>query len=184
VLDEPLPTVVNAAISYKPVRPLTIAFDFNLPLNLTDISLSELPYMALGLSVNIAEFLSMRAGFLFKAGSSRIVVGSALNMDRISLDINYTLDLLTQLQPLNRISLAVRLDLGDDGRSQRANKVEDLYLLGLDAYSQGNFADARLCWEEALRIDPKYEPAKESLDMLNNREGLTHRIEELYSLDF
>jgi len=184
VLDEPLPTVVNAAISYKPVRPLTIAFDFNLPLNLTDISLSELPYMALGLSVNIAEFLSMRAGFLFKAGSSRIVVGSALNMDKISLDINYTLDLLTQLQPLNRISLAVRLDLGDDGRSQRANKVEDLYLLGLDAYSQGNFADARLCWEEALRIDPKYEPAKESLDMLNNREGLTHRIEELYSLDF
>jgi len=183
-LDEPLPTVINAAISYKPIRPLTIAFDFNLPVNLMDISLSELPYMALGISVNVASFLSMRAGVMLKAGSSRIVVGSAVNLDRISLDINYTLDLLTQLQPLNRISLAVRFDLGDNGRSQKAGKVEELYLLGLDAYSRGNFDDARLCWEEALRLDPKFEPAKESLDMLNNREGLTHRIEELYSLDF
>ena len=184
VLGEALPTVINAAISYKPIRPVTIAFDFNYPLNLADISLSELPYMALGLSVNVAEFLSMRAGFLLKAGSSRIVVGSALNLDRISLDVNYTLDLLTQLLPLNRISLAVRFDLGDDGRSQRADKVEELYLMGLDAYSQGNFADARLCWEEALRIDPKYEPARDSLSMLVDREDLTRRIEELYRLDF
>ena len=183
-LDEPLPTVINAAISYKPIRPLTIAFDFNLPVNLADISLSELPYMALGLSVNVASFLSMRAGFMLKAGSSRITVGSAVNLDRVALDINYTLDMLTQLQPLNRISLAVRFDLGDNGRSQIAGKVEELYLLGLEAYSRGNFADARLCWEEALRLDPRFDPAKESLDMLNNREGLTRRIEDLYSLDF
>jgi len=183
VLGEPLPTVANAAISYKPIRPLTIAFDFNLPLNLMDINLSELPYMALGLSVNITSFLSMRAGVLFKAGSSRVVVGSAVSMDKLSIDVNYTLDLLTQLQPLNRISLAVRFDLGDNGRSQMANKVEELYLLGLEAFSRGNFTDARLCWEEALRIDPQYEPAKDSLNMLNNREGLTNRIEEMYSLD-
>jgi tetratricopeptide (TPR) repeat protein len=184
VLGEPLPTVANAAISYKPLRPLTIAFDFNLPINMVDISLSELPYMALGLSVNVTNFLSMRAGILFRAGSSRAVVGSAISIDKLSVDVNYTLDLLTQLQPLNRVSLAVRFDLGDNGRSQKADKVEELYLLGLDAYSRGNFTDARLCWEEALRIDPQYEPAKDSLNMLNNREDLTQRIEELYSLDF
>ena len=184
VLGEPLPTVANAAISYKPVRPLTIAFDFNLPINMMDISLSELPYMALGISVDVTNFLSMRTGVLFKAGSSRVAVGSAISMDKLSVDINYTLDLLTQLQPLNRISLAVRFDLGDNDRSQKTNKVEELYLLGLDAFSRGNFTDARLCWEEALRIDPQYEPAKDSLNMLNNREGLTNRIEELYSLDF
>jgi len=183
-LGEPLPTVVNAAISYKPIRPLTIAFDFNLPINMIDISLSELPYMALGLSVNITSFLSMRAGVLLKAGSSRVTVGSEINLNRLSFDVNYTLDLLTQLQPLNRISLAVRFDLGDNGRSQKMNKIEELYLLGLDAYSRGNFADAKLCWEEVLRIDPRYEPAKESLNMLNNREDLTRRIEELYSLDY
>jgi len=184
VLDEPLPTVAVAAISYKPIRPLTLAFDFNLPVNLMDISLSELPYMALGLSVNVTGFLSMRTGILFKAGSSRVSIGSAINLNRISVDVNYTLDLLTQLQPLNRISLAVRFDLGDNGRSQMTNRVDELYLLGLEAYSRGNFPDARICWEEALRIDPKFEPAKESLEMLVKREDLNQQIEDLYRLAF
>ncbi|GBU28920.1 hypothetical protein R84B8_02482 [Treponema sp. R8-4-B8] len=183
-LDEPLPTVLNAAISYKPIRPLAFAFEFSLPLNLTDISLSESPYGALGVSVNITNFLSMRAGVMVKSGSSRITVGSAINMNKISLDINYTLDLLTQLQPLNRISLAVRFDLGDGGRRQLSDKVDELYLLGLDAYSQGNLDDAKLCWEEALKLNPKYEPARESLEMLETREDLRQRIEDLYKLDF
>jgi len=182
-LDEPLPTAINAAVSYKPIRPITLAFEFILPINIVDVSISESPYFAFGASADITKFLSMRAGVLYKAGSSRVTVGSAVSLDRIAVDINYTLDLLTQLQPLNRISLAVRFDLGDGGRRQRADKVDELYLLGYEAYSMGNYADARVCWEEALRLDPKYEPARESLDMLNSREGLTERIEELYKLD-
>ena len=183
-LDEALPTVINAAISYKPIRPLTIAFDFNLPLNLLDITLSEKPYASFGISANIVEFLSMRAGFMYKPGGSRISVGSAVNLNKISFDINYSLDLLTQfMQPLNRISLAVRLDLGDSGRDQLAKRLDELYLLGLDAYSRGNNEDARRCWEEALRLDPKYEPARESLTMLEEREKLRERIEDLYRLD-
>jgi len=184
-LDEALPTVVNAALSYKPVRPITIAFDFNLPLNLFDISLSESPYASLGISANIVSFLSMRAGFMYKPGGSRVTVGSAVNLNKISFDINYSLDLLTQfMQPLNRISLAVRLDLGDSGRSQLSDNVDELYLLGLDAFSRGNIEDARRCWEEALKLNPKYEPAKESLTMLDEREKLRERIEDLYRLDF
>jgi hypothetical protein len=183
-LDEPLPTVAGAAISYKPIRQMTFAFDFMLPLNLTDISLSELPYGAFGLSVNITKFLSMHSGVLVKPGSSRITVGSAVKMEKISFDVNYTLDLLTQLQPLNRISLAVRFDLGDRGRGDKSDRIIELYLLGLEAYSRGNYADARLCWEEALRLNPKYEPAQECLDMLNDRDELKQRIEDLYRLDF
>jgi tetratricopeptide (TPR) repeat protein len=183
VLDEPLPTVMNAAISYKPIRPLTLAFDFNLPFNLVDIELSEQPYMAFGISANVTNFLVMRGGVMYKAGSSRVTVGSAVNLNNISLDINYTLDLLTQLQPLNRISLGVRFDLGDGGRQQKANKVDELYFLGLEAYSRGNLEDARYCWEEALRLDPKYDPARQSLAMLVNREDLIQRIDELFRLD-
>jgi hypothetical protein len=184
VLDEPLPTAISAAISYKPIRPVTLAFDFTYPLNLMDLSLSELPYAALGFSVNVTNFLSFRGGFMYKAGSSRIAVGSAVIMNKIALEINYTLDLLTQLQPLNRISLGVRFDLGDNGRRQMADKVDELYVLGLEAYSRGNLEAARLCWEEALRLNPRYAPARESLDMLLNREDLTRRIEDLYRLDF
>ena len=184
-LDEALPTSINAAISYKPIRPVTIAFDFCLPLNLLDISLSESPYASLGISANIVSFLSMRAGVMFKPGASRIVVGSAFSFDKISFDVNYSLDLLTQtMQPLNRISLSVRFDLGDSGRSRLTQRVDELYLLGLDAYSRGNIEDAKKCWEEALRLNPKYEPARESLTMLEEREKLRERIEDLYRLDF
>jgi len=121
---------------------------------------------------------------MVKPGSSCITVGSAINMNKISFDINYTLDLLTQLQPLNRISIAVRFDLGDGGRRQLSDKIDELYLLGLDAYSQGKLEDAKLCWEEALKLNPKYEPARERLDMLETRENLKQKIEDLYRLEF
>jgi hypothetical protein len=181
-LDEPLPTVFNAAFSYRPIRPLVFAFDFNYPVNLMDTSLSELPYAAIGFSVNVTNFLSMRGGFMYKAGSSRVSVGSAIYFDKISVDINYTLDLLTQLQPLNRVSLGVRFCLGDGGRGQASDRVDELYLLGLEAYISGNFADAKLCWEEALRINPRYDPARESLAMLINREELNQRVEDMYRM--
>jgi tetratricopeptide (TPR) repeat protein len=183
-LDEALPTVASAAVSYKPIRPLVLGFDFCLPINLADPELSEKPYMAFGAAVNITNFLSMRAGAMLKAGSSRISVGSAVNMNKIVLDINYTLDLLTQLQPMNRISLGVRFDLGDGGRQSKSDKVDELYLLGLEAYSNGNYEDAKLCWEEALRLNPKFEPAQECLDMLASRKDLEHRLEDLFKLDF
>ncbi len=183
-LGEPLPTVANAAFSYKPIRPLIIDFDFLLPINMVDFSLSESPYGALGFAVNITNFLSMRTGVMVKPGSSRITVGSAVSMNKIAFDINYTLDLLTQLQPLNRISLAVRFDLGDGGRKQISDKVDELYLLGLEAYSKGKMDEARVCWEEALKLNPKYDPARESLNMLEKRDELKQKIENLNKLNF
>ena len=182
-LDEPLPTTLNAAISYRPIRPLLIGFDFFLPFNMMDAALSEKPYIAFGLSASITNFLSMRAGALFKAGSSRVSIGSAINLEKAAIDINYTLDLLTQLQPMNRISLGLRFDLGDGGRRQRDERVDELYILGLDAYSRNEITDAQYYWEEALILNPKYEPAKEGLEMLNKREDLKQRIEELHRLD-
>ncbi|MCL2411621.1 MAG: UPF0164 family protein [Treponema sp.] len=183
-MGEPLPTSINLGFSYKPLRPLTLGLDFTLPVNLMDPGLSELPFGAFGFAVNVTDFLSMHGGFMLRAGGSRIAIGSVINLNRIAVDVNYTLDLLTQLQPLNRVSLAVRFDLGDRDRRQLADNVDELYLLGLEAFSRGNFADARLLWEEALRINPRFDPARESLTMLDNREELLQRIESLYRLEF
>ena len=183
-LEEPLPTVATAALSYRPIRPVTLAFDFNYPLNLVDTDLSEKPYGSLGIAVNVTNFLSMRTGLMVKPGSGRITLGSAVTFDKMALDVNYTMDFLTQLQPLNRISLGVRFDLGDGGRSELINKIDELYLLGFEAYTNGNLEDARRCWEEALRLNPRYEPAKEGIAMLEDRQGLHERIEDLYKLDF
>jgi len=183
-LDDPLPTVFCTGISYKPIRPLLFALDFSVPLNLVDPKLSEKPYFSFGTSVTVTKFLSMRAGLLFKSGGFRVVAGSAISLNKISMDINYSMDLLTQMQPLNRISLGVRFDLGDQGRQSIENRVNVLYLAGLDSYSQGRFQDAKQNWEDALDLDPSFDPARESLKVLNNAEALEQRIEEMQRLNF
>ncbi|MCL1927655.1 MAG: UPF0164 family protein [Treponema sp.] len=180
---EPLPTSITAALSYKPIRPFTLAFDFTYPLNLQDITLSEKPSWATGFNVNITDFLSMRAGLLGRYGGYRFTIGSSVDLGKISLDLNYSLDLLTQFTPLNRISLGARINLGDQGRKEKSERVDDLYLSGLDAYNTGNYSQARSDWEEALNIDPRFDPAKEGLSLIKDSGDLDRRIDSMQSLD-
>jgi tetratricopeptide (TPR) repeat protein len=183
-MGDPLPSVMSAALSYKPMRPLLFAFDFSVPLNFQDPKLSEKPYWSTGVSVNVTNFLSMRAGLLAKHGNVRLAVGSAIVLKSIAIDVNYTLDLLTQLQPLNRVSVGVRFDLGDQGRGAFAAKVDELYLAGLDAYAAGNYAEAESLWNEALRMNPQFDPARESLATLNRALEVERKIDAMQRLDF
>jgi len=183
VRGEPLPSSATAALAYKPLRPLTLAFDFTLPVNMQDFALSEKPYWAAGLNVAITDFLSMRAGLLGRSGGYRATMGSAVELGKIALDLNYSLDLLTQFTPMNRISLAARINFGDQGRAQNADRVDSLYLSGLDAYSAGNIEEARRNWEAALSINPKFDPAKEGLALIQNSSLLDSRINDMQSLD-
>ncbi|MDR2259309.1 MAG: UPF0164 family protein [Treponema sp.] len=183
-MDDPLPTVATAALSYRPLRPLLFSFDFSCPINIMNPALSEKPYWAAGAAVNITSFLSMRTGLLFKSGNVRVALGSAITLNKISLDINYTLDLLTQMQPLNRVSVGIRFDLGDQGRKQAADRVDELYLAGLDAYAQGKYQEAQYYFEEALNINPKFDPAREGLKIIQHALSVQERIDDLQRLDF
>ncbi|MCX7655672.1 MAG: UPF0164 family protein [Treponemataceae bacterium] len=180
---DPLPTEITAGVSYKPVRPLQVAFDVTVPFNVQDPSLSERPYWATGISANLTSFVSMHGGVLAKTGNVRLTVGSAIQVDVITLDINYTLDLLSQLTPLNRVSLAVQFNLGDEGRAERARKVDELYLLGLTAYAQGNYESALHYWNQALGLDPAYDPAKEGIQAIQGVQALTNRIEKIQKIE-
>ncbi|MDR1307296.1 MAG: UPF0164 family protein [Treponema sp.] len=180
---EPLPTSMTAALAYKPIRPLTLDFDFTLPMNMQDISLSEKPYWAAGLNVDITEFLSMRAGLLGRYGGYRVTIGSAVNLGKIALDMNYSLDLLTQITPLNRVSLGIRFNFGDQGRQETRDKVDSLYLSGLDSYAQGNYQDARSYWEEALTLNSRFDPAREGIALIGGTDALDDRIQTMQSLD-
>ncbi|MDR1287352.1 MAG: UPF0164 family protein [Treponema sp.] len=182
--SDPLPTVMTAALSYQPMRPLLVAFDFSVPLNLQNPQLSEKPYWSTGVSVSVTNFLSMRAGFLAKHGNVRVALGSAITLKSVAVEVNYTLDLLTQLQPLNRVSVGVRFDLGDQGRGSLAARVDELYLAGLDAYAGGNYGEAESFWKEALRLNPKFEPARESLATLTRALEVERKIDSMQRLDF
>ncbi|MDR1637147.1 MAG: UPF0164 family protein, partial [Treponema sp.] len=181
---EALPSSIVAAFSCKPLRPILLSFDFFLPFNMRDPKLSEKPWWAGALSVRVTDFLSMRGGLMAKSGNFRLTVGSAVNLKKISLDVNYTMDLLTQLQPLNRVSLGVRLDLGDQGRARLAAETDRFYLEGLDAYALGDYSLAYRNWREALRLNPQFVPAKESLAVLEEVMAVQRRLDELQRLDF
>ena len=84
---------------------------------------------------------------------------------------------------MNRISIGVRFDLGDQGRLANSQRVDELYLLGLDAYSAGNNNEARHYWEEALKINPRFEPAKEGLRIIEGTENLDERIDEMQHIE-
>lgn len=180
---DPLPTEAVLGIAYKPIRPIQWSFDYTVPINLSDPALSEQPYWATGFSAQITDFLGMRTGLLFKSGNIRITMGSAVLVDTILVDINYTLDLLTQLQPLNRVSVGAKFNFGDQGRGERAKKVEALYLAGLEAYAKGETDVAIQNWEAALKLDPRYDPAKEGLKALIGAEALSKRILEIQRIE-
>jgi tetratricopeptide (TPR) repeat protein len=179
-----LPSSITAAVAYKPLRPLTLDFDFTVPLNFTDVSLSEKPYWAAGMNVNITSFLSMRLGFLSKVGGYRITTGSAVNLGKLALDINYSLDLLTQFTPLNRVSIAVRFNFGDQGRKALSDRVDALYLEGLDAYAAGRYELALERWQEVLDLNPKFNPAREGIVLIENSRALDDHMREMQTLDF
>jgi hypothetical protein len=178
-MGDPLPTVISAGLAYKPFRPIQLAFDFSLPLNMKEPELSEKPYWSFGLDAAITNFLSMRAGLLAKTGNARITVGTEITLKNIALDVNYSLDLLTQLEPLNRISLGVHFNFGDQGRQATSDKADELYFQGLEAYASGNYAEAQYYWEETLNTMPKFEPAQEGLKLLARTRDLESKIREL-----
>jgi hypothetical protein len=180
---DPLPSAAVAALAYKPLRPLLFSFDFSVPFNMQTLNRSEKPYWAAGFAATLTDFLSMRMGLMGKAGSVRISVGSAIELAKISLDVNYTLDLLTQFQPLNRVSLGLRINLGDGGRQAASDRIDQLYLSGLDAYSRGDYAAAREDWETILQINPNFEPAIEGLDIIAHAESVQQRISDMQILN-
>ncbi|MDR0551277.1 MAG: UPF0164 family protein [Spirochaetaceae bacterium] len=178
---DPLPAALAAAVSYKPSRALTLSFDAAIPIyieNFThvDTSLSEKPYFSFGVSGAITSFLQVSGGFTIKSGGIRAVVGAETKIDSMSFYLNYTLDLVTQLQPLNRVTIGVRFDMGDMGRAAKRAACEKAYLDGVTAYNEGRDDDARANWQEALRIDAKFQPATEALFVLENFEKLENRI--------
>jgi hypothetical protein len=183
VQGDPLPTLASAGLAYSPFRPLVFAFDFSQPVNLADFSKSEKPSWAFGLEGNLTEFFKLYAGFLLKQGKPRISLGTSFYIDLMRLSVNYTLDLTTQFTAGNRISVEAAFSLGDLGRADLAKKVDILYLKGLEAYASGDSAAASAAWEEAIKLDPRFDPAIESLKALKGTQDLLKSIDELQKLD-
>lgn len=183
VLDEPLATVASLGVAYSFLRPLIISSDVFQPVNVMNLTLSEKFYGGIGASLQITDFWKLQAGFLVKSGNPRVSVGATVTIDPLIININYTLDLTTQITPLNRMSIEVKFNLGDSGRQAISDQVDKLYILGLEAYASGDFELAKKYWEEALKLNPHFDPARESLAMVNAAIEVQKKVLEIQTLE-
>jgi hypothetical protein len=168
--------VATVGIAYSPIRPILWAFDFNQPMSFT--TPWERWYFATGVSVAVTNFLSMQTGVQWKGDNPRVSVGSTIDLERVTFVLNYNLDLSGRLNPLDKFSVEAKLNLGDRGRLAKRGQVDDLYLSGLEAYARGDLIEAIRLWEQALSLDPGFQPAQENIAAARRALELQNRVFE------
>jgi hypothetical protein len=159
-----------------------VAVDVSKPVDLVDLSKSESLYIAAGTLLQITDFFDFHGGLMIKGGNPRISVGSSFDIELARIIVNYTLDLTTQFAPLNRISIQAVFSLGDMGRADLLKRVDSLYLSGLEAYTKGSVDEAISLWNEALALDPYFDPARESRDAAKASMQLKQTMSELMKI--
>lgn len=184
VLSEPLPTTATVGLAYSPIRPLTWALDFNLPISFfPEQAPAENWYIASGLNVSVTNFLGLQGGVQFKGDNPRVSVGSTIDLPKVSFVLNYNLDLSGRLNPLDKFSVEARFNLGDRGRGEVPRLIDELYLGGLEAYAKGDLPEAIRLWERVLELEPAFLPAQQNIQTARNALKLQQQMQEELRLD-
>lgn len=159
---DPLPTSANIGLSYKPARPITLAFDLNFPFNLNGSTPGKIA-VAFGLNADIIKSVSAHTGVFIKTGKPRFTVGTDITLRDFTIQTNYTLDLASRPELFDRMSIAIKLNMDTVKQLLQRDDAQALYLEGLDAYSKGDLILAISYFENAISLDPSFTPAVEML---------------------
>ncbi len=182
--DEPMPTVATAGFAYSPFRPLLFSFDFNYPIAFgLPAEQWEKWYLASGLQVQFTNFFAMHSGFTHRGANPRFTLGSNVSLDYIDLILNYTLDMTTQVNTADRFSIEAKMNLGDRGRAELRQQIDEYYIEGLEAYAQGELNRAIDYWEAALDLDPTFQPAAENIVVARRALRLQQDMEALNKVE-
>ncbi len=183
VLDDPLPSLLSAGISVKFVKPVTLSLEFQQPINLQNLSTYLKPYIASGISLEFTNFLSVLGGFAIKGGNPRFSVGFEFEVAKVRFNFNYTLDFTSSFSPLNKLSLSLKLKLGDKGRSIIDKQVDEYYQQGLIYYAEADYQAAIDVWKEALKLNKRFDPAKLGIQSAQYQIDMFQLIKESLRLD-
>ena len=118
------------------------------------------PYGATGFSVNLTDMFSLQGGLMLQEGKFYASTGASIDLPSLSFVVGLILDGLTQDDFLARMSFQLKINLGDEGRYDKARKVDALYLEGLEYYASGDYEAAISFYEQALALDPSFRPAE------------------------
>ncbi len=180
VQGEPLPSQLTTGIAYSPIRPMIIALDFIVPVSLARDVPAEQVAGAIGTAVQITPFFSAQTGLLLRFSGSRFTLGATLQLPDVTIVTNYTLDLATQFEIFNRLSVQAQLNFGDRGRGAQRDTVDRLYLDAWVSSASGELEQAVRLLHDALELDPTFTPASELLELTQRTLDLR---EELRAID-
>ncbi len=183
VLDDPLPSLLSAGISVKFIKPVTLSLEFQQPINLQNLSTYLKPYIASGISLEFTNFLSVLGGFAIKGGNPRFSAGFEFEVAKVRFNFNYTLDFTSSFSPLNKLSLSLKLKLGDKGRSIIDKQVDEYYQQGLIYYAEADYQAAIDVWKEALKLNKRFDPAKLGIQSAQYQIDMFQLIKESLLLD-
>ena len=182
-LDDALPTAISAGLSYRFIKPVMIAVDFKQPVNLMDFSQTQMYSFGAAIDVNVTDFVEVMAGFRLQGANPRISLGTEIELNKFILDMNYTFDLTSSLNPVNHFSLALKINFGDRGRYQRELEAEVYYEDGLKFYAQGRLDEAVESWKKCLEINPSFTPARNNIKLVQSSKRLFDRVIDIQSLE-
>lgn len=178
-MDDPLPFTIGTGFSYKPLAPFTFTVDFRQPFDITAFTEYQTFYTGIGICADITRFFSVLAGFQLKGANPRFSLGSEFEILKMRFNVNYSLDLTSSINPLNRISLSAKIQLGDKGRGQLQTQVDELYLQGLALYAERNYPAAIEMWKDALKINKHFNPARSAIQIAERYSQMLDSIENL-----
>ena len=177
-LDDPLPTFFAAGMSCQFLPVITATFDIKQPVDLFHPNQYQLFSVSAGAILAFTKQFNLLFGAELKGGNPRFSVGSELQLINARLNFNYTLDLTSSFNPINRISLSAKILLGDRGRAERQKKIDDLYLKGLEYYAAAEWEKAIEQWELVLLINRRYDPAILGIESARAQIDMYERVRE------
>ena len=79
--------------------------------------------------------------------------------------------------------MTAKYNFGDRGRQSIQNKIDELYVTGLQLYAEGFYAEAIATWEEILVYNKNFDPAIYALKTAKETLALQIKIMEIQTLD-
>jgi len=178
------PASFSLGFAYQPFKIFTFSIDLSCPMNIINIRNSGKPFASLGLMFNITKYFNLLTGFGVRGGNPRFTLGGEVNFSNVQINANYTLDLTSQTTALNHVIVGIKIFLGDRGRSEIEDKLETMYIEGLRLYKEKKYKEAITIWEEVLKINRYFEPAKSGIKSAKNMQTLQTELLKLEQFEW